>query len=288
MDFRDIECFIVASETLNFTKTAQKLYMTQQGVSRIISRLEDELGVPLFYRNKQSLSLSDYGREFLNTAKQLTGQLTGYKEKVASSMKNDRIPLRICIPSGMSNSFPVDLIAEFLHTNPMVDLNIQECQDYECEGKVLNGEADLAFIVQPPNSDYDLHFSHSEKTYFMVSRKNPLSECESLSLKQLKNERFLAIGETNVSGGHFVKSCVELGFEPMTVFRSSDVELLQKLCAADVGIGFYVGKAPKIMSDVKIIPIEDGDFTWTVYLVSIAGRVLNDAERNFVELIRRW
>ena len=43
MDFHDLQCFITASETLNFTKTAQKLYMTQQGVSRIINRLEDEL-----------------------------------------------------------------------------------------------------------------------------------------------------------------------------------------------------------------------------------------------------
>lgn len=122
----------------------------------------------------------------------------------------------------------------------------------------------------------------------MVSEKNALSSRDSLSLRQVKNERFLAIGETNVSGGHFVKSCIECGFEPTTVFRSSDVELLKKLCAADVGIGFYVGKPPAELEGVKIIPIEGGDFTWTTYLVSIAGRALNDAESHFIELIRRW
>lgn len=141
MDFHDLQCFITASETLNFTKTAQKLYMTQQGVSRIINRLEDELSVPLFYRNKQALALSEYGRDFLNTARQLVSLLETYKEKVETEKKHDRRSLRVCIPSGMSNFFPVELIAEYLRDNPTVDLSIQECLDYECESRVLNGEA---------------------------------------------------------------------------------------------------------------------------------------------------
>jgi DNA-binding transcriptional LysR family regulator len=41
-----ISCFLSLAETLSFTETANRLYMTQQGVSKIIASLEEELGTP--------------------------------------------------------------------------------------------------------------------------------------------------------------------------------------------------------------------------------------------------
>ena len=56
-----VNCFLTLAETLNFTKTAKLLFMTQQSVSKHIARLEGELGFPLFERNHHYVALTPAG-----------------------------------------------------------------------------------------------------------------------------------------------------------------------------------------------------------------------------------
>lgn len=56
-----VRCLLSLAETLNFTKTAKQLFTTQQAVSQQISRLEDDLGVRLFYRDNRRVALTEQG-----------------------------------------------------------------------------------------------------------------------------------------------------------------------------------------------------------------------------------
>jgi DNA-binding transcriptional LysR family regulator len=58
MTQNQIDCFLSVCETLNFTATAKELYYTPQGVSKLVSALEEELGLELFQRDKQGKSLT--------------------------------------------------------------------------------------------------------------------------------------------------------------------------------------------------------------------------------------
>jgi DNA-binding transcriptional LysR family regulator len=60
----NIRCFLVLARTLNFTKAAQQLSLTQQSVSQYIARMEKELGFPLFLRSHHSVQLTLAGREY--------------------------------------------------------------------------------------------------------------------------------------------------------------------------------------------------------------------------------
>ena len=59
-----VRCFLSLAETLSFTETARRNYMSQQAVSRTIAKLEDDLGVPLFIRNHHYVVLTRAGEEF--------------------------------------------------------------------------------------------------------------------------------------------------------------------------------------------------------------------------------
>lgn len=54
----NLRCFLSLAVTLNFTRTAKELYMSQQAVSQHISRLEEDLGFPLFVRTRRSVSMT--------------------------------------------------------------------------------------------------------------------------------------------------------------------------------------------------------------------------------------
>ena len=73
MNLEHINVFIVVVETGNLSAAAQTLYTSQSNISRKISQLESEVGIPLIYRSKgqQSIELTAAGYEFLDYARQI-------------------------------------------------------------------------------------------------------------------------------------------------------------------------------------------------------------------------
>ena len=77
-----ISCFISLAETLSFTETAKRLYMTQQGVSKIIAALEEDLGTPLFVRSRISVSLTEAGRLYLEFFSRFSDEFNSLRESI--------------------------------------------------------------------------------------------------------------------------------------------------------------------------------------------------------------
>ncbi|MCD7819860.1 MAG: LysR family transcriptional regulator [Lachnospiraceae bacterium] len=61
MDFAKIECFLAAARNLNFTRTAEELFLSQSNVTMKINAMEKELGFRLFERNRRGIELTDAG-----------------------------------------------------------------------------------------------------------------------------------------------------------------------------------------------------------------------------------
>ena len=70
MDTKQIKAFICVANTLNFTKAAEELYMTQSSISKIIKSLEDELGAQLFNRNPKN-ELTEIGKSIYQQCAQI-------------------------------------------------------------------------------------------------------------------------------------------------------------------------------------------------------------------------
>ena len=62
MDLRQLEVFINLAESLNYSKIAENLHLSQPAVCRIIQRIESEVGVTLFYRNHREVQLTKNGK----------------------------------------------------------------------------------------------------------------------------------------------------------------------------------------------------------------------------------
>lgn len=79
MNTENIKCFITLAECLNFTKAAEKEHVTQTSMSRKISSLETELGVPLLYRDNRMVELTPAGKEFYAQTKRI---MNAYEQAV--------------------------------------------------------------------------------------------------------------------------------------------------------------------------------------------------------------
>ena len=108
VDFRQLETFVEVCEQMSFTKAASNLYISQQGVSKSIKTLEDELGVSLFLRTNSSISLTNYGVILQRYAEDLVNNYTKVLTEINTEKNRDRNGITLGFPNGIANFFPAE------------------------------------------------------------------------------------------------------------------------------------------------------------------------------------
>ena len=149
MDFRQLENFVEVCEKMSFTKAANNLYISQQGVSKSIKALEEELGVRLFFRTNSSLALTNYGTILLQHARGLVKDYTAILTEINEEKNRDKDSITVGLTSGVSNFLPVNLFEDYLQSHPKIRISIREYNDTTVDEALLNGEIDIGFCVGP-------------------------------------------------------------------------------------------------------------------------------------------
>jgi len=121
-DLAQVRAFVTAAEHLHFTRAAERLFLSQQALSKRIQRLEQTLGEPLFIRHHQAVELTEAGRRFLPHAR---GLLSAAEKATSAFRADQRRPLRIDV-WGYVNA-PLRLVRKVLadHTELPIELSMR-------------------------------------------------------------------------------------------------------------------------------------------------------------------
>ena len=100
MELRKLVCFLQICTCDSLSQAGRRLYMSQQGVSRLVHSLETELGVPLFYRGAQGIKLTEEGKLLKKHAEPLCREYQLLLEEIEAGRQAGK-PLRLGITSGI-------------------------------------------------------------------------------------------------------------------------------------------------------------------------------------------
>lgn len=187
VDFRQLETFVEVCEQMSFTKAASNLYISQQGVSKSIKTLEDELGVSLFLRTNSSISLTNYGVILQRYAEDLVNNYTKVLTEINTEKNRDRNGITLGFPNGIANYFPAEIFETYLKSHPNVRISIREYTDTEVDEALVRGDIDIGFCVVPVDKEkLNIQHTHNMNLYFMLSESHPLAGEASLDLRSSK------------------------------------------------------------------------------------------------------
>ncbi|WP_114240931.1 LysR family transcriptional regulator [Dyella sp. C9] len=145
-DFAAISAFVRVVEAKSFAAAAAQLGMTPSGVSRAVSRLEEQLGARLLYRSTRSLRLTDDGASFHARCKEILADLAEATEALGYAARKPSGKLRIGVPASVGRTVIIPRLAEFEQRYPDIRLELAMC-DYPYD---LNEEGiDCAVRVGP-------------------------------------------------------------------------------------------------------------------------------------------
>lgn len=192
--------FVLLAQNLNFSATAERLYITQSVLSRHISSMEAELGVSLLDRNTKSVELTEAGVFFL---RRIEGILSDYDRlTVELLMKNRayRHMLRLGI-NYYSFGYYLGSVPQYIQEHyPATLLSYTTGSPDELIGYLFSGEVDAIITSRIPFARSNLlqFFDiFREPLFVLMPTTHPLASRSSLTLGELAGETFIGV-DTNV------------------------------------------------------------------------------------------
>jgi DNA-binding transcriptional LysR family regulator len=262
MDINMLEAFLVLADNLNFTKSAEHLYISQPAFSRKITRLEDEFGCQLFTRNKRTVELTEYGRAFYEYAQGIYASYTKWNLdlKQLKSKKTGR--LRVGYLQDLPHRLFPKTIKKFQREYDQIDLSFTDCSMTDIINRLLSNDIDIGFSL---SGDYTEHEKISNTKLLTMPYcvalpdDHPLASRESLKVEELKDESFVMNSLDGYGPGsrYVLNICAMAGFEPNVAAFTSFVPSMLILVKSGVGITIVAHTARQVAPDgVKLVLLD--------------------------------
>lgn len=198
MTIFQIECFVMLSKYLNFTRAAAVLNISQPAFSRSISSLEDELGVKLFIRTSREVSLTEPGKVFLEEANEILTHYYLSLSKVKFADINNEDIIRIGLLKEQLNATLSKLFSTLRKEHPNINLEITEYSNYGMLQALQTDEIDVGFTISPGVSYItNVEWKSEMELELAVALPvgHPLAKKDGVSISELENESFIIFDE---------------------------------------------------------------------------------------------
>ncbi len=139
-----MELFVELAKLRNFGRAAAALDITASTLSRRISSLESELGVPLIRRSTRSFALTESGQEFFERSRKIVAEATRTREEIGANFTNVSGHLRVGAPADLVTTLLAPVFAKYCRENPSVSIEIIATQ---AQPDLTSDSLDIAFLV---------------------------------------------------------------------------------------------------------------------------------------------
>ncbi|RME69870.1 MAG: LysR family transcriptional regulator [Chloroflexi bacterium] len=192
LDVYELNVFLIAAETENFSEAARQLSLTQPAVSMQIRALEKKLGVELFHRAGRSLALTEQGRALIPLAREMINRAIQIEEAI-ESLKGEVVGhLKVGCSTTTGKYFLPQLAARFRSRFPGVQMTIYNHGRERVLSELCDGQVQLAVVSAAPmcrEAEYRHFFV--DHVVLVVPANHPWAQREVVAPEELRNAEFI-------------------------------------------------------------------------------------------------
>ena len=259
MNLQHLEYFITIAKTKNFTTASNILSVTQPALSKAISKLEEELDVPLFEKNGRNIEITRFGEVFLNYAKLALNDIEKGIEELKYMKDNKEKNISLSYTECIGTSFVPFIISSFLEIHSDIKFKFNNTSIENIFDDLKIGKTDLGFFDD--NSSIEKYpeiqtaLVSKEKYVLVTPKSHHLSNRTEVSLSELKDELFVVYDKGCSNKGISYTKFID--FTPKVSVRPSEASMLVGLVAAGAGITI-VPNTPMINTNkISILDIKE-------------------------------
>src|SRR4029450_6043016 len=272
MEMHQIRYFLALSETLNFTKAAERCNVAQPSLTRAIRSLENELGGELLRRERPLSHLTELGERMAPLMRQCHESAVAAKAVAQSLKKGEARALSVAVSQSISVATLTRILSELSRAFPGLHLKLLRGSCPEIVARLKSGEAELA-IAGPLDETWerlDAVALYDEPLNLFVSGQHRLATRKAAEFKDLASETLLI--NTGSEMADKIADCLkETAAGAARSHRVAGLDDLLTLVKANLGVAIIplgIGAS----AGLSLVPLEGLELVRTVSVYSVAGR----------------
>lgn len=290
MDTTQLKYFISVAQTLSFSEAARRCGVSQPTISHGINELEKQLEAVLFLRSRQGVVMTEVGQELLPRALEMVEleEKTIFQIRQAEKGIHGSISISALTTSSMVLS---KCLSAFTQKFPDITIDIEFTSGRSQVLAMNEKRYDFHFAVQemvPAGESFESLVTHTDHLCVAFPANHPLAD-QPLDFSKLKNERFIAVSETDGPAlyGEIQRVCQAHNYQPNVVCKYDRAEAVLLSVGAGTGISIIPEALRWVFysENVKFVPIPDPDSVRT-YVVAWHRHLTNPAAKRFLEVVR--
>ena len=292
MELIQLKYFKTVAQTGKISDAAQALFISAPALSTSISRLEKELGMPLFDRTGNKITLNQQGQIFLRYVNQIFSNIECAKTELRQSIMQQGQHISIAT---VASTQWVDLITAFTQENPHFTLSCTSLTQNELSSNGLQAQHNFLFAANEDIPPFYLNEMDSVELFqdypvIMVNPEHPLAKQKSIDLQQLQGETIFLPMQNYPLYNHLVK-LFEANDIPFPAGNAYSHLMSQQMVANNLGVAFtsmHTVRTPAL--PLQYIPISNPCIPWSCSMFWRKNHIFTQDEtifKGFVESFYR-
>jgi LysR family hydrogen peroxide-inducible transcriptional activator len=244
MELHQLRYVVAVARTGNFSRAAEQCHVSQPSLSQQIQKLEDELSERLFDRMKREVKLTPHGEAFLRRAVRILEEVDAAKREATDAKDLLRGALTVGVLPTIAPYLLPEVIVEFTDKFPGVEIVVQEDTTARLLKLALAYEIDFALASLPIQDErLEVRELFAEELLLALPPGHPLTRKRTVSAADLEKERLIVMKEGHCLGDQVLRFCDRRDLHPKISFRSAQLETIQSLVSAGLGISLIPAMA---------------------------------------------
>lgn len=291
-DLVDLRLVLNVADAGNITHGAALSGLALASASERIRDMEQELGAPLFERQRRGVAPTAAGLSLIHHARLVTQQLEAMRGELGGFAKGLRGRVRVLSNTAATLEFLPPLLGPFLAAHPQVDVEIEERPSPEIVRGVARGRAEIGIVADAVDAAAELEtFPFAEDRLVLVTPpKHPLAARRRLALKDALAHDFVGLPAGSALQEHLDSHAARAGAMLRLRVRLPGFDALCRMVESGIGVAVVSHTAAercrKSMA-IRIVPLADPWARRRLRLCVRAERDLPVHARALLEYLRR-
>ncbi|MBD2868250.1 LysR family transcriptional regulator [Paenibacillus arenilitoris] len=286
MELLQLQYFRTVARKEHMTRAAEELRIAQPALSKTISRLEEDLGVPLFDREGRQIRLNAFGKAFLRKVETALTALEEGRKEVREMSGLDQGSIHLATSTLDLLTEP---LAEFVSAHPKVSFRITQASAGEMEELLASGEVDICFTPLPlEGPGFKSAQVLNEDVFLAVPPGHRLAGRESVALAEVANDPFIGYKEGMLFQPMNDAFMRKAGISPKFVCRVDEPSAISRLVQAGLGVALVGGCGRVAGTPLTLLPISAPACGRSFQVVWHEKRYLSVAVQQFRDFIVQY
>ncbi|WP_437615514.1 LysR family transcriptional regulator [Erwinia sp. V71] len=290
MDIRALRYFVEVVRQQSFTRAAEKLFVTQPTISKMLRQLEDELACTLLIREGRKLHLTDSGQAVYQRGLTIMQEFKQLETEISDINELKTGELRLGIPPMVGMQI-AGSISAFRQRYPGIELKISEFGGLAGQLAVQSGSLDLALTALPLEEEVQLNTLPlmSHPLCVLVPRNPAWLQRSSIALAELADHPILIYNEEFSLNRQLMRAFQRSGFTPHIAVRSGQWDFLAAMVQAGMGIAVLPEPICQRLDKQSLLwlPLES-ELEWKLGLIWREGSYLSRSAQAWISCCREF